>query len=97
MTQLNLFDTESPVTPASSRQQHSGGQDSLLVLAELIRQGRDQIEAQARRRGQPIQQIGDLAQAVLYRHDLVAHRRAAAVNAAATSVGQVAGDVNVAS
>ncbi|MBB3207799.1 hypothetical protein FHS27_003626 [Rhodopirellula rubra] len=56
----------------------SGEQDTLLKLATLIRDGRAQMEAQSRVRSRPIQSIGDLAQSVLLRHDLVARRRAAA-------------------
>ncbi|SMP71578.1 hypothetical protein SAMN06265222_11477 [Neorhodopirellula lusitana] len=52
-------------------------QDTLMKLAGLIREGRDQMEAQNRRRTRPVQSIGDLAQLVLERHDLVARRRAA--------------------
>lgn len=51
--------------------------DTLLKLAALIREGRDQLEAQSRRRSRPVQSIGELAQSVLRRHDLVASRRAA--------------------
>lgn len=91
MTQLSLFADLAlnsataavvvPIPPSSAAQKSGTAkapqQDTLMKLAELIRQGRDQMEAQSRRRNRPVQSIGDLAQAVLMRHDLVARRRAA--------------------
>lgn len=102
MTQLTLFTDLAPstvpvvVSKAESpkkneaRSNVSGESGSLLQLAELIRQGRNQMEAQARRRSRPVQSIGDLAQAVLLRHDLVARRRAR-TNSARTNSGSFAG------
>ena len=90
MTQLNLFDTtfsaavvlpsrpestnrsEAPAGAERQRDDHS-----LRQLAELIRQGREQLQGQ-RGRERAIQPIGQLAQEVLRRHDLVSRRRAAA-------------------
>ncbi|MFG0267433.1 MAG: hypothetical protein ACF8AM_20125 [Rhodopirellula sp. JB055] len=64
-------------TPSGSNHASHGTDNSLLALAELIRQGREQLESQRASTERPIQRIGDLAQAVLRRHDLVARRRAA--------------------
>ncbi|EMI54346.1 hypothetical protein RSSM_04225 [Rhodopirellula sallentina SM41] len=76
----------------------------MLRLAQLIRNGRDQMEAQSRVRSRPVQSIGDLAQAVLLRHDLVARRRAAAAQATVTAtrvptvgLAQTPAEVHVAS
>ncbi|MCC9642663.1 hypothetical protein LOC71_10280 [Rhodopirellula sp. JC740] len=67
--------------PSSASSNDSGRTDdsgtSLLALAELIREGREQLAAHRGTTQRPIQRIGDLAQAVLHRHDLVARRRAA--------------------
>jgi hypothetical protein len=73
----NAVSTPKPVQVAKAEQ------DSLLRLAELIRDGRAQMEARTQARSRPIQSIGELAQAVLQRHDLVARRRAKAVQQAA--------------
>lgn len=70
-----------------------------MKLAELIRHGREQMETQSRRRSRPVQSIGDLAQAVLKRHDLVAQRRAASLQAAsqhAASLRDTSGQANLA-
>jgi hypothetical protein len=64
-------------TPGGTNHASQGTDNSLLALAELIRQGREQLESQRASTERPIQRIGDLAQAVLRRHDLVARRRAA--------------------
>ncbi|EMB16768.1 MULTISPECIES: hypothetical protein [Rhodopirellula] len=83
MTQLSLFDAIAPVSPviasvsATAAPKSNGSDNSLLALAELIREGREQLESQRASTERPIQRIGDLAQAVLRRHDLVARRRAA--------------------
>ena len=70
--------TEStPSIAAVAGSDSKSDQDTLLKLAGLIRQGREQMEMQARRRSRPVQSIGELAQAVLERHDLVARRREA--------------------
>lgn len=53
-------------------------EDTLLKLAVLIRDARAAAQAQSRLRSRPVQSIGDLAQSVLMRHDLVARRRDAA-------------------
>ncbi|MCM2372220.1 hypothetical protein [Aporhodopirellula aestuarii] len=81
------------VAPTSSAAEapQTGGekkseQDTLLKLATLIRDGRAQIEAQSRSRSRPVQSIGDLAQSVLLRHDLVARRRAVAAENRAAAV-----------
>lgn len=91
MTQLTLFSdqtiTPSTATPAVSTNRSSTGQrDSLLKLAQRVRDGRAAAQAQARLRSRPIQSIGDLAQSVLIRHDLVARRRAAANEQAAGAI-----------
>ncbi|WDQ16921.1 hypothetical protein [Rhodopirellula sp. P2] len=87
MTQLSLFDAIAPTSPViasvsvtaapKTKGANNGSESTLLALAELIRQGREQLEAQRSSTERPIQRIGDLAQAVLRRHDLVARRRAA--------------------
>lgn len=74
MTQLPLF---SDLTASCTGNTHSTELDTLSRLATLIRDGRTQMKAQSQRRSRPIQSIGDLAQSVLLRHDLVARRRAA--------------------
>ncbi|TWT92596.1 hypothetical protein [Neorhodopirellula pilleata] len=79
MTQLTLFADLTPgavPVPAPVVVPKADEANGLMQLAELIRQGREQMQAQARRRSRPVQSIGDLAQAVLLRHDLVARRRA---------------------
>ena len=68
--------TTSRLITSSESEATSSDSKGLMQLAELIRQGREQMQAQARRRSRPVQSIGDLAQAVLLRHDLVARRRA---------------------
>lgn len=113
MTQLNLFDAGLSAAvvlppraePAGEPKSHripSGGPEttSLKELAELIRQGREQLQGQ-RRRENTIQPIGQLAQQVLWRHDLVARRRAAAGRATAGCAaagravsGEVAGEAS---
>jgi len=75
---------------AAARPNVSKDSGNLMQLAELIRQGREQMQAQARRRSRPVQSIGDLAQAVLLRHDLVARRRAR-TNSGRTGTGSLAG------
>lgn len=65
------------VIPVIAASKQAGSDSTLLALAELIRQGRQQLEAERADTSRPIQRIGDLAQAVLQRHDLVARRRAA--------------------
>ncbi|PHQ33575.1 hypothetical protein [Rhodopirellula bahusiensis] len=87
MTQLSLFDAIAPISPViapapaaaapKTNNTSNGSDNTLLALAALIREGREQIEAQRASTERPIQRIGDLAQAVLRRHDLVARRRAA--------------------
>ncbi|WP_236621241.1 hypothetical protein [Rhodopirellula sallentina] len=104
--QSAIENTASPeATNASpTSQPKNGEQDTLLRLAQLIRNGRDQMEAQSRVRSRPVQSIGDLAQAVLLRHDLVARRRAAAAQATVTAtrvptvgLAQTPAEVHVAS
>ncbi len=75
MTQLTLF---SDLTASCTGDTHKTELDTLSKLATLIRDGRTQMKAQSQRRSRPIQSIGDLAQSVLLRHDLVARRRTAA-------------------
>ncbi|EGF27805.1 hypothetical protein [Rhodopirellula baltica] len=69
--------TQSSVMPIIAASKSNGSDNTLLALAELIREGREQLKAQRASTERPIQRIGDLAQAVLRRHDLVARRRAA--------------------
>ncbi len=76
MTQLTLF---SDLSHSATANPDHTDLDTLARLAILIRDGRAQSQAQAQRRHRPIQSIGNLAQSVLLRHDLVARRRAAAV------------------
>lgn len=68
---------QSSVMPIIAASKSNGSDNTLLALAELIREGREQLKAQQASTERPIQRIGDLAQAVLRRHDLVARRRAA--------------------
>lgn len=83
MTQLTLFaDFSASRTTAADKIEL----DTLSRLATLIQEGRAQMKAQSPRRSRPIQSIGDLAQSVLRRHDLVARRRAAANNPAPSTV-----------
>ncbi|TWT66097.1 hypothetical protein [Allorhodopirellula solitaria] len=77
MTQLTLF---SDLSPAAATDTDPTELDTLSKLASLIRQGRTRMQTQSQQRSRPIQSIGDLAQSVLLRHDLVARRRAAAEN-----------------
>lgn len=81
MTQLTLFadlNASRPVTADTMELNTLSSLATLSNLATLIRDGRARMEAQSPRRGRPIQSIGDLAQSVLLRHDVVARRRAAA-------------------
>jgi len=105
MTQMTLFSdltTLTDVTPSlvvpvvtpaasGSKESRKNERDTLSRLAELIRDGRAAAVAQSQARSRPIQSIGELAQSVLLRHDLVARRRAARAQAAdRTAAGRVA-------
>ncbi|MEM6364827.1 MAG: hypothetical protein AAF745_10395 [Planctomycetota bacterium] len=72
MTQLSLFETAG-IDQSAIRIDQSRC-DDLLKLAELVRQGRDRIRKSLPATA-PAACIGDLAQSVLRRHDLVAQRR----------------------
>ena len=79
MTQLTLFSDLTASHPSGVSKPEL---DTLSRLATLVRDGQAQMKAQSQRRSRPIQSIGDLAQSVLLRHDLVARRRAAAASPA---------------
>ena len=70
-----------------------GARDSasrdLVALAEQIREGQNQMAANQRAEDR-VSRIGDLAQAVLRRHDLVARRRAAAASRASLASSELA-------
>lgn len=75
-----------PATDVSSTPPSTAASGTkLLALAELVRQGRQQMLDRSRS-PQEIHRIGDLAQSVLRRHDLVAQRRAAAQKTQETSL-----------